>query len=117
MKKDGIHIMLIGLGVTILTAILYFSKSNEYFMSKFIIGKDSSFHFNWAPMIGISIMAFGEFLLWESQKNENLNQVRIKFINWFYTRLSNLHLYLIYISHTKLLNMKAVRFIISVFNI
>jgi len=80
MKKDGITIMLIGLGLTILTAIFYFTNHNEYLMNKFIITFGHSFHFNWAPMIGILTMAFGEFILWKSQNNKNMSEVMDKFI-------------------------------------
>jgi len=44
-------------------------------MSEFIIHFGKSFHFNWAPMIGICIMAFGEFILLESQNNKNLKKL------------------------------------------
>ena len=80
MKKDGITIMLLGLGLTILTAIFYFTNHNEYLMNKFIITFGHSFHFNWAPMIGIFTMAFGEFILWKSQNNKNMSEVMDKFI-------------------------------------
>jgi len=80
MKKDGITIMLLGLGLTILTAFFYFTNHNEYLMNKFIITFGHSFHFNWAPMIGILTMAFGEFILWKSQNNKNMSEVMDKFI-------------------------------------
>lgn len=117
MKKDGIHIMLIGLGITILTAILYFSKSNEYFMNKFVMEIGNSFHFNWAPMIGIAIMAFGEFLLWKSQNNANLMEVKDKFIAKLRTRVSSTKLGLIYLSNMHLINFKVVKILIMLMKI
>jgi len=75
MKKDGITTMLIGLGITILEAVFYFTNGNDFLMSEFIIHFGKSFHFNWAPMIGICIMAFGEFILLESQNNKNLKKL------------------------------------------
>ena len=81
MKKDGIYIMLLGLALTIVIAFFYFTKIEQPFMSKFVIHIGTSFHFNWAPMIGIFTMAFGEFILWQSQHNKNLHEVIIKFTN------------------------------------
>lgn len=115
MKKDGIKIMLLGLGLTIISAVFYFFKLNESFTDKFVITIGNTFHFNWAPMIGIAVMAFGEFLLWESQHNKNLKEVSVKFMNKLRIRVSNLNLEYIYLSHVKLINMKIVRFVISVF--
>jgi len=116
MKKDGIQIMLVGLTLTILTAYFYFSKHYEVGMSKFVLTIGNSFHFNWAPMIGISIMALGEFILWESQTNMNMNDVRTKFKNKFYIRISTLRLKFIYLSNLRLINMKVVKYLVTIFN-
>ncbi|MDD4969322.1 MAG: hypothetical protein PHT07_07810 [Paludibacter sp.] len=117
MKKDGINIMLVGLVITIITAILYFSKMNEPFMNKFVLGSGSSFHFNWAPMIGILIMAFGEFLLWESQNNVDLIAVKAKFRLKFMSKLSNVRLGMIYFFHMHLINFNALRQMIMSFKL
>jgi len=116
MKKDGIYIMLLGLAITILIAYFYFSKQHDYVMSKFVLTFGKSFHFNWAPMIGISVMAFGEFILWQSQNNKNLNEVKIKFLRKFKVRLSNVRLVIIYLTQNKMVNLKAIKFIVSVFH-
>ena len=117
MKKDGIIIMLVGLGITIITAILYFSKLNEPFMNKFVIEAGNSFHFNWAPMIGIFVMAIGEFLLWESQNNANLNDVKTKFVAKFRSKMSTIKLGLIYVSNMHLINFRVLRVLIMIFKI
>jgi len=117
MKKDGIKIMILGLGLTIISAFFYFFNVKESINVKSLVSSIDSAHFNWLPMIGISIMAFGEFLLWQSQHNKNLNEVRTKLLNRIRIRMSNLKLGLIYISHSKLINMKVVRFIVSIFHI
>jgi len=116
MKKDGIYIMFLGLAMTILIAYFYFSKQYDYVMSKFVLTIGKSFHFNWAPMIGISVMAFGEFILWQSQNNKNLNEVKIKFLRKFKVRLSNVRLVIIYLTQNKIVNLKAIKFIVSVFH-
>ena len=117
MKKDGIGIMIFGLGLTILSAVFYFLNLNNFVMDKFVITIGSSFHFHWAPMIGISTMAIGEFLLWKSQNNKNLKEVGIKLLNKFKMSSSNFKLEAIYVSHLKFVNMKVVRFLISIFHI
>ena len=109
--------MLIGLGLTILTAVKYSLDLNGFSMNKFTIIQGNSFQFNWAPMIGIFIMAVGEFLLWQSQHNKNIKEVGIKFLNKIKMSISNLRLDIIYISHLKFVNMKAIRFVISIFHI
>ena len=117
MKKDGINIMLLGLAMTILIAYFYFSKQQSNVMNKFVMTIGNSFHFDWAPMIGITVMAFGEFLLWQSQKNRNLNQVWIKFLNKYNVRLSYIRLKFIYLTQNKMINLKAIKFLVSIFHI
>ncbi|MDD4969320.1 MAG: hypothetical protein PHT07_07800 [Paludibacter sp.] len=117
MKKDGIIVMLIGLGLTLLTAVFYTLNLNEIMMDKFVFTIGSSFHFNWAPMIGISIMAFGEFVLWQSQNNKNLKEAGIRYFEKLKMGFSNIKLEAIYLSHLKFLNMKVIRFMISIFHI
>lgn len=117
MKKYGIYIMLGGLVLTLITVYLYFSKQFEVEMNRFVMTIGNSFYFNWAPMIGISVMAIGEFILWESQNNRNLNEVWIKLKNKFKENISMLRLNLIYLSNLKLINMKLVKFLISIFNL
>ena len=117
MKKDGINIMLLGLAMTILIAYFYFSKQQNHVMNKFVMTFGNSFHFNWAPMIGISVMAFGEFLLWQSQKNKNLNEVWIKFLHKFKVKLSDVRLTIIYLTQNKMVNLKVIKFIVSIFHI
>ena len=117
MKKDGINIMIFGLGLTIISAVFYFFNLNEYITDKLVITIDNSVHLHWLPMVGISIMAIGEFLLWQSQHNKNLKEIGIKFLNKFKISSSNLKLEAIYVSHLKFVNMKVFRFIVSIFHI
>jgi len=115
MKKVGITIMVIGLGVTILAAVFYFTKQNDLLMSKFIIHFGNSFHFNWAPMIGITIMAFGEFILWESQHNKNLNEVLIKYLNKSRRKFSDIQQEIIYLINKNRTNFKEFKVLIMNF--
>ena len=117
MKKDGITIMLFGLALTIITAYFYFSKKYEVGMLKFVLTIGNSFQFNWAPFVGISIMGFGEFILWESQKNRNMNEVWFKMKNKINFRISKIHLKFIYLNRLNLIDLKVIKFLISIFNV
>jgi len=117
MKKDGINIMLFGLIMTLLIAYFYFSKKQNHVMNKFVMTIGNSFHFNWAPMIGITVIAFGEFILWQSQKNTNLKEVWFKFLHKIKVRMSNVRLTIIYLTQKKMLNLKAIKFLVSIFHI
>ena len=117
MKKDGITIMLIGLGITILTAVFYFTNQNDLLMSKFIVHFGKSFHFNWAPMVGICIMAFGEFILWKSQNNKNLNEVFIKFMINSRLRFNDIQLEIIYLINKNMINFRELKLLIMSFRL
>jgi hypothetical protein len=90
MKRDDIYIMLLGFGISVLTAIFFFSKRNELIMSKFVISINKSFNFNLEPLVGISFMAIGEFILWESQHNEKLIHLKAELVNQINKRTSSL---------------------------
>jgi len=94
--------MMLGLGMTIFTAFFYFTHQNESIMDKFIFTFGHSYHFNWAPMIGIFTMAFGEFILWKSQNNKNMSEVMDKFILKSKLMISTLKLELISINFKEL---------------
>ena len=90
MKRDDIYIILLGFGISVLTAFFFFSKRNELIMNKFVISINKSFHYNLAPMVGISFIAAGEFLLWESQHNEKLIYLKAELVNYINKKLSGL---------------------------
>ena len=80
MKKDDIYIMLLGLGIAMISASFYFSNRNGFIMNKFMISINKSFHFNCTPLIGITFMALGEIIIWQSKNNSNLNEYKNTFI-------------------------------------
>ena len=90
MKKDEIYLLLVGLALTTYTAYLYFSFNEEKFMNKLILTLYKSFHFNCTPMMGVSIMALGELVLWKSRNNESLNGLKSKIFYKFRSRRSAL---------------------------
>jgi hypothetical protein len=78
-KQTGIAIMTIGLGITIFMILLLFSNNYEAFMNHFLLSIYKTHQLNLAPMIGITIMAIGEFILWESMYSNNWDDFQIKF--------------------------------------
>lgn len=85
--------MLIGIGITFFTAYLYFSLNEEKITNKFILTVNKSYLFNWAPMIGITFMIFGEFIVWETQNNKNLNDIKVKFLNSYKKKSTDLNIW------------------------
>ena len=90
MKREDIYILLLGFGISVLTAFFFFSKRNELIMSKFVISINKSFNFNLEPMVGISFIAIGEFVLWESQHNNKLIRIKAELVNQINKKLSGL---------------------------
>jgi hypothetical protein len=68
MKKTGIFIVLIGLGLTILTAFTFFTKEKVVDLGKIEITRNKPHHLNWSPLIGIVIMGIGGGLLWQASR-------------------------------------------------
>jgi LPXTG-motif cell wall-anchored protein len=68
MKKIGIIIIIIGLGLTLFSAFTFFSKEKVVDIGKLEITRDKPYHLNWSPLIGIAIMGIGGVFLWRSYK-------------------------------------------------
>ena len=68
MKKIGIVIILIGLGLTIFTAFTIFTKEKVVDIGSVEITRDKPHHLNWSPLIGIAVIAIGGIVLWQSPK-------------------------------------------------
>ena len=68
MKKIGIIIIVIGLGLTIFTAFTYFTREKVVDIGKVEINRDKPHHLNWSPLIGIVVMGIGGVVLWSSKK-------------------------------------------------
>ena len=90
MIRDGINFMWVGLGITLFTIYLYFSLNEEKITNKFVLSVNKSYLFNLAPMIGISFMIFGEFLVWETQNNKILREQKLKLLNGYKKKLTDL---------------------------
>jgi hypothetical protein len=68
MKKVGIFILIVGLGITIFTAFTFFTKEKVIDIGAIEITKDKPHHLNWSPLIGIAVMGIGGVFLWRSYK-------------------------------------------------
>ncbi len=66
MKKTGILIILLGLGLTIFTVFTVFTKEKVIDLGSVEITKDKPHHLNWSPLIGIAVMAVGGAVLLQS---------------------------------------------------
>jgi hypothetical protein len=68
MKYTGIAIILIGLGLTIFSAFIVFTKEKVVDIGKLEITRDKPHHLYWSPLIGIAVMGIGGVVLWKTYK-------------------------------------------------
>ena len=106
MKREAIIIMFLSLSITIITALTYFSKRNQFIMNKFVIVIIKSFHFNSTPIISISFMAIGEYLLWETQNNSDVMAVKSKMIERLKLIVCTAQLHLMTLSKRNMITIK-----------
>ena len=59
MKKAGIFIIILGLGLTIFTAITFFTREKVADIGSMKISINKPHHFTWSPLIGIAVMGLG----------------------------------------------------------
>jgi hypothetical protein len=68
MKRIGIVLIIIGLGLTLFTAFTYFTKEKVVDIGKVEITRNKPHHLNWSPLIGIAVMGIGGAAFWLSYK-------------------------------------------------
>lgn len=68
MKKAGIFIILLGLGLTIVTGFNFFTKEKVVDIGVVEITRDKPYHLTWSPLIGIAVMGIGGVVFWQSSK-------------------------------------------------
>ena len=68
MKKAGIVIILLGLVLTIFTAITFFTREKVVEVGTVNITAKKPHHLSWSPLIGIAIMGVGGVVLLTSKK-------------------------------------------------
>lgn len=68
MKKIAIVIIIIGLGLTIFTAITFFTKDKIVDIGKLEITTDEPHRLNWSPLVGVAVMVVGGIVFWKATK-------------------------------------------------
>jgi hypothetical protein len=68
MKKFGILLLIIGLGLTIFTTITFFTREKVVNIGKVEITREKPHHMYWSPLIGIAVMGVGGVVLWQASK-------------------------------------------------
>jgi len=68
MRKAGIFIILIGLVLTIITAITFFSREKVVDIGSVEITRNKPHKLNWSPLIGIAVMGVGGVVILLSSK-------------------------------------------------
>jgi hypothetical protein len=68
MKKIGIILLILGLGLTLVTAFTFFTREKVVDLGSVEITRNKPHHFNWSPLIGIAVMGIGGVLLWKASK-------------------------------------------------
>jgi hypothetical protein len=68
MRKIGIFILILGLGLTIFTAITLFTREKVAVIGKVKIITNVPHHLSWSPLIGVAVMAIGGGVVLFSRK-------------------------------------------------
>jgi hypothetical protein len=68
MRKAGIFILIIGLVLTIFTAVTYFTREKVVDIGSLKITANKPHHLSWSPLIGIAVMGVGGVLVIMSPK-------------------------------------------------
>jgi divalent metal cation (Fe/Co/Zn/Cd) transporter len=63
MKKAGIFIIILGLALTIFTAITFFTREKVVNIGSLKITANKPHHLSWSPLIGIAVMGVGGVVL------------------------------------------------------
>jgi hypothetical protein len=68
MRKAGIYIILIGLVLTIFTAVTFFTREKVANIGDVKITVNKPHHLYWSPLVGITVMVIGGAVLLLSNK-------------------------------------------------
>ena len=63
MKKAGIFIILVGLGLTIFTAFTFFTRERVAKIGDVQITMNKPHNLQWSPLIGVAVIGFGGIIL------------------------------------------------------
>jgi hypothetical protein len=70
MKKAGILIFIAGLGLTIFTAITFFTKEKVIDIGSVVITMNKPHHIYWSPLFGVAVMGVGGGVLIVAKKKQ-----------------------------------------------
>jgi hypothetical protein len=68
MKKAGIIIVILGLALTIFTAITFFTREKVVDIGSLKITANKPHHLSWSPLVGIAVMGAGGVVILISSK-------------------------------------------------
>ena len=68
MKKAGILIVILGLVLTIFTAITFFTREKIVDIGSLKITANKPHHVSWSPLIGIAVMGVGGVVILVASK-------------------------------------------------
>jgi hypothetical protein len=68
MRKAGIIIVILGLALTIFTAITFFTREKVVDIGSIKITANKPHHLSWSPIIGIAVMGVGGVMILVSAK-------------------------------------------------
>ena len=108
MKRGTIIILFLSLAISVITVLAYFSKRNQFIMNKFVVVIIKSFHFNNTPVISISFLAIGEYLIWETQNNSEVMAVKNRITERMKLACCTIQLYMMNLQKRNILNVKDV---------
>jgi hypothetical protein len=63
MKKAGFFIVILGLALTIFTAVTYFTREKVVDIGSLEIRANKRHHLTWSPLIGIAVMGVGGVMI------------------------------------------------------
>ncbi len=71
MKTTGILLLIIGLGLTLFTAVNFFTKEKIVDIGSVEITRDKPNYFSWSPVVGLVVMGLGGVILLKGSSKRN----------------------------------------------
>jgi ABC-type uncharacterized transport system permease subunit len=71
MKTTGIALLIIGLGLTLFTAVTFFTKEKIVDIGSVEITANKPNYLSWSPAVGLVVMGLGGIILWKASSKRN----------------------------------------------
>jgi len=68
MKSLGVFLVVLGLALTIFTAVTFTTREKVVDIGKLEISADKAHNLRWSPLIGVAVMGIGGVVLWRGYK-------------------------------------------------